>query len=71
MIEKLSRLLCTLDGYDPDRLESGSVYGLDGMLRNGDPAHFLWRQYAKKAKKILAGIVELRKAIDWDGETGK
>ncbi len=37
---------CRYRGIDPNALEPGDVYGVDGYMRNGDPAHFMWREYA-------------------------
>lgn len=37
---------CRYRGIDPNALEPGDVYGIDGYMRNGDPAHFMWREYA-------------------------
>ena len=52
-IEKVAREFCRLSGIDPDQLEPGNIYGVDGHLPNGDPAHFMWRQFVEKAKPMI------------------
>ncbi len=49
-IERVARALCKLDGDDPNRLEPGDLPVTDGIARNGDPCHYLWRHYTKPAK---------------------
>jgi hypothetical protein len=48
--DKIKRLaaeaFCRYRGIDPVALEPGDAYGIDGYMRNGDPAHFIWREYA-------------------------
>ena len=47
---KIKRLcaeaFCRYRGINPNALEPGDVYGIDRYMRNGDPAHFMWREYA-------------------------
>jgi len=47
--DKIKRLVaeafCRYRGINPNTLEPGDVYGVDGYMRNGDPAHFIWREY--------------------------
>ena len=52
-IEALASFLCKLRGYDPAGLEYGDVPCEDGICQNGDPGHFLWRQFMPEAVKII------------------
>jgi hypothetical protein len=63
MIERVARVLCECDGYDPDQLEPGNTpyhdntEVVDGRLRGG-PAFRLWRLYAKDARAALEALRE-------------
>jgi hypothetical protein len=57
MVEQLARDLCALANDDPDRLEPGSAYVVDGLLPNGDPAFRRWRLRAADARSILETLV--------------
>jgi hypothetical protein len=52
-IEKVARALCASVGYDPDQLEPGDRFGIDGRMPNGDPAHKMWRSYADRAEVLI------------------
>lgn len=64
MIERVARALCKSAGNDPDALEPGNdpyhdnTSVIDGRKRNGDPAHFLWRQYVGNARAAIEAIRE-------------
>ena len=51
--ELVARIICKYHGYDPDKLEPGSLPKIDGTCPNGDPGHFMWRQYVTLANKII------------------
>ena len=52
----IARAFVGMRGLNPDQLEPGDVYGVDGHMRNGDPAHYLWREYVDDERvKMLAG----------------
>lgn len=53
-IEQVARVLCRQSGLDPDKLEPGDLPQIDGRLRNGDPAHFMWRDFQDRAAEIVA-----------------
>lgn len=59
MIEKVARALCAANGRTPDDLEPGDVLGIDGHMRNGDPAHFLWREWSGKARTVIEAMREM------------
>jgi hypothetical protein len=52
-IEGVARLLCQQRGYDDDQLEPGDGYGVDAILPNTDPAHYLWRAFVEDATQIV------------------
>jgi len=63
MEEKIARMICEDRGYDPnrlvpDRLIPGNLPKTkkDGVCPNGDPGHFVWRQFVPLAKKIITAI---------------
>lgn len=60
MIEKVARALCDAEGLNPDKLEPGNCVGdwegVDGVLRNGDPAHFIWRHRVDLAKAAIEAM---------------
>ena len=56
MEEKIARIICEDRGYDPDRLEPGNLPRKDGVCPNGDPGHFMWRQFVPLAKRIITAI---------------
>jgi hypothetical protein len=62
MVETLARKLCAMDGADPDSLEAGSAYGIDGELPNGDPGFYYWRLKASHARSILCAIAPVIRA---------
>lgn len=45
-------------GHDAEYLEPGDAYGVDAVLGNGDPAHFLWRQHVELAAEIVEYLKE-------------
>ena len=51
--ERVARLLAKDKGYDPDALELGDLPRIDGYMKNGDPAHYMWRQFVPLAKKVI------------------
>ena len=53
MIERVARALCFLDGSDPDAMEAGDAFGIDGCLPNGDPAHMSWKRWENRAVEVL------------------
>ncbi len=53
LVTGVARLLCKQSGCDPDYLEPGDVYGVDGVNKNGDPCHFKWRENLRDAKEIV------------------
>jgi len=69
MIERVARKLCWIRGYEPDQLEPGDdPYGndtslIDGRMPNGDPAHFMWRQFVKPARELFAEMREPTEAM--------
>jgi len=52
--EKIARIICEDKGYDPDYLEPGPEPITDKILNNGDPAHYLWREFTPLARKIIS-----------------
>lgn len=47
---------CKIRGIDPNYLEPGDIHGVDATLSNGEPAHFVWREFANHPEVIsLAG----------------
>ncbi len=54
LTEAVARLLCEQINHDPDDLEPGDAYGVDHVLPNGDPAHYLWRQHVDDAREVIA-----------------
>jgi len=54
--ERVARALCVKAGINPDKLEPGDVYGVDGIAANGDPCHFMWRQFADTAQAAIAAL---------------
>jgi hypothetical protein len=69
MVERIARKLCTQAGYDPDSLEPGNdPYGnnvstIDGHNAKGDPCHFRWRGFEKRALEVIATMREPTKAM--------
>lgn len=59
-VEAAARALCYLDHGDPDGLEPGDVPCIDGYKKNGDPAHFLWRDYVERAEVALRAALSSR-----------
>lgn len=53
VINGVARILCKQSGYDPDYLEPGDIYGVDGVNKNGDECHFMWKEYVRDAKEIV------------------
>lgn len=51
--ERVARLLATANRLDPDQLEPGDLPKIDAYLDNGDPAHYIWRQFVPLAKKVI------------------
>lgn len=58
MVERVARVLCKADRCDPDQLEPGDAAGIDGHLSNGDPAHFLWREWSDRARLVIEAMRE-------------
>lgn len=62
MIERVARAICASEGNDPNRLEPGNSVGqwegVDGVLRNGDVAHFFWRERADVARSAIEAMRE-------------
>lgn len=54
--EAIARIICAESDYDPDYLEPGNLPVVDGECSNGDPGHFLWREFVPLAKKILTQL---------------
>lgn len=67
MVERVARALCKADGKNPDALEPGDAFGTDGHMRNGDPAHSLWREWNERA---VAAIEAMREPTDEMIEAG-
>lgn len=61
VIKEVACELCRQNGYDPEKLEPGDVYGVDATLPNGDSAFRMWKMYRDNAKKIIA-LVETSSA---------
>jgi hypothetical protein len=59
MIEKVARILCEDRGYDPDKLEPGNLPRVDGKCKNGDPGHYIWREFVPLAKKIIKSVSDI------------
>jgi hypothetical protein len=54
LAKEVARLLAIQDGRrNPDDYAAGDAYGTDTVLPNGDPAHFVWREYLKHATAII------------------
>jgi len=49
----VAKTICKHMGYDPDYIEPGDVPQIDAVLPNGDPGHFLWREFVPLAEKII------------------
>jgi len=56
MVQRVARVLCMQARRDPDALEAGDVYGIDGRKPNGDPAHYNWREYVGDATEIILSM---------------
>ena len=56
IVKKVAKMICEDRGHDPAYLEPGDGYGVDAVLANGDPAHFLWRQHVEVAAQIVACV---------------
>lgn len=54
--EKVARIICKDQGCNPDALEPGDRPRIDGTCPNGDPGHFVWRQFVPLAKKIIKAL---------------
>jgi hypothetical protein len=52
IVKQIARVLCEDRGYDPDQLEPGNVPCVDGVCPNGDPGHYMWREFMPLALKI-------------------
>ena len=52
----VARIIARQRAYDPDYLEPGDLPRIDGHKPNGDPAHYIWREFIKDAKEIINGI---------------
>lgn len=63
MIERVARALCEAEGHKPDQLEPGDAVGIDGYMGNGDPAHFLWREWSDKARAAIGAMREPTEAM--------
>jgi len=55
-VEIIARIICKERGYNPDEMEPGDLPITDRILANGDPAHFLWRNFTPLARKIIKAI---------------
>ena len=55
-LEKVARIICIDEGSDPDKLEPGNLPRVDGICSNGDPGHYLWREFEPLARKILKAL---------------
>ena len=51
--ERVARLLAEAHRLNPDQLEPGDLPRIDGYMPNGDPSHFIWRQFVPLAKKVI------------------
>lgn len=56
MVERVARILCEQSLCNPDALEPGDIYGIDGYKRNGDPAHFMWREFVERARAVIEAM---------------
>ena len=63
MVERVARALCIHGGFDPDSLEPGDAYGIDGTMPNGDPAHLFWRQFEAEARAAIEAMREMTDAM--------
>lgn len=52
-VKKIAKVICEDKGIDPFYLEPGDGLGIDGVCPNGDPGHYMWREFASLARKIL------------------
>lgn len=52
LVEAVAWIICSRR-HDPEYLEPGDAYGVDAILENGDPAHFMWRQFVEDAEEIV------------------
>lgn len=57
VIERIARVLCQQADCDPDALEPGDVFGVDGH-RHGEPGHFMWREFVKDVRAIIEAMRE-------------
>lgn len=57
-IEKVARIICKSTGNNPDYLEPGDRWDIDDYCANGDPGHFMWREYIYTAKQVIKTIRE-------------
>ena len=57
-IKDLAQMLCEDEGYSPYSLEPGDLPEIDGICPNGDPGHYLWREFIPSAKKVLRALQE-------------
>jgi hypothetical protein len=55
--EKIAKIICEARGYNPDSFEPGTEPIVDAISENGDPVHYLWREFTPLARKII-GIVK-------------
>lgn len=58
IVERVARVLCQRNGYDPDSIEPGDLPRVDGRLKNGDPGHFLWREFVAPARAAIEAMRE-------------
>ncbi len=52
-VKKVARVICEHKGINPFYLEPGDAFGIDGTCPNGDPGHYMWREFTPLARKIL------------------
>jgi hypothetical protein len=71
MIEKAARALCVASGRDPDKLEPGDCVGTwegeDGVMPNGDVAHWIWRESVDKARMVIEAFLDPTDGMTRDG----
>lgn len=67
-VEAAACALCKYDGGDPYSLEPGDVPCIDEFTANGDPAHYLWRQYAEEATLALTAAASIPASRGGDTE---
>lgn len=54
--EKIARMICEDRGYNPDSFEPGTEPIIDAISENGDPVHYLWREFTPLARKIIGMV---------------